>query len=45
LSVGLDANTYFEQPVTSLLGQMVEVEGVLGTEASSLRARKVKRAR
>ena len=41
----VDANTFFEQPSASLIGQTVDVEGVLITGSSSLRAKTVKRAR
>ncbi len=41
----VDANTYFEQPSASLIDQPVDVEGVLITGGSMLRAKAVKRAR
>jgi hypothetical protein len=40
----IDANTYFEQPSASLIGQTVDVEGVQITGSSMLRAKAVKRA-
>jgi hypothetical protein len=43
VTVTVDSNTFTEQPLASLVGLTVAVEGVVTTGTSSLRARKIKR--